>query len=448
MKINILDLFSGIGGFSKGFMDAGFEIENHYFSEIDLHAIANYKYNFKDSQYVGTVEHVYGGGIERPHIITFGSPCQDFSLAGKRKGLDGDRSSLIEHAIASISYFQPELFIWENVKGAFSSNNGEDFWAIIQAFTNIGGYTIEWQLLNTAWVLPQNRERIYLIGHLATSKRNWRKVFPIGENDSAFIKTNKAKRDWFQAKHCSTLQLKYGNRPTDTFVKCKDIANTLTGGGNSGGLHSDMTTQCIDMKSLKSTTRRGMIKENESHTLDCQSNLAVGAIRGRNPDNPSDRTAGANLKQTLEMNSNNITNTLTSVHKDNVVVGTLRTHKDGQGFRQVSDNNCPTIPARAREDGSGQPVISEGVGIRRLTEIECERLQGFADNWTMYGLYPTQRVSQKQFNEMPNSDRIRLFDDTEKRLIASTQRYKMLGNAVTKDIVELIATRLKENINI
>ena len=135
--------------------------------------------------------------------------------------------------------------------------------------------------------------------------------------------------------------------------------------------------------------------------------------------------------------------------KSDLMIGTWRTHKDGQGFREVSDGNCPTIPARAREDGSGQPVIMvnnendflqirdgrdnrsclrsgrvselgyKDQSIRRLTEIEYERLQGFPDNWTEYGNY-----------------------DGIIKKIPKTQRYKMLGNAVTVKVVEEIAKRL------
>ena len=123
---------------------------------------------------------------ETLQTFTFGSPCQDFSLAGKRKGLKGGKSSLIEYAITLVARVRPSVFIWENVKGAFSSNSGADFWAIIQAFAYIGDYRLEWQLLNTSWVLPQNRERIYLIGHLAG--RSEPGVFPIEENDFSFTK--------------------------------------------------------------------------------------------------------------------------------------------------------------------------------------------------------------------------------------------------------------------
>ena len=185
-EITIVELFSGIGGFSKGLSDAGYTFKKHYYSEIDKHAIANYKHNFNEAEYIGSVTDVRGNGLEHPDIITFGSPCQDFSLAGKQLGMEGQRSVLILEAIRIIRECRPSVFIWENVKGAYSSNDGADFWAIIAAFANIGGYRLEWQLLNTSWFLPQNRERIYLIGHL--TDRSEPGVFPIGESNIGTIK--------------------------------------------------------------------------------------------------------------------------------------------------------------------------------------------------------------------------------------------------------------------
>ncbi|NIV97034.1 DNA (cytosine-5-)-methyltransferase, partial [candidate division KSB1 bacterium] len=143
--MNQLDLFSGIGGFHLGFERAGYKV-NSYFSEIDKHAVAVYKQQFKESKYVGSVTNVRGADLPTIDLITFGSPCQDFSLAGKRQGMGGERSSLILEAIRLISECRPRVFVWENVKGTFSSNNGEDFAAILQAFANIGGYRLEWQL--------------------------------------------------------------------------------------------------------------------------------------------------------------------------------------------------------------------------------------------------------------------------------------------------------------
>ena len=274
--MKIIDLFSGIGGFALGFKRAGYQFTEHYFSEIDKHAIANYKHNFPHAKYIGDITTLHRGDFTDIDIITFGSPCQNFSTAGRREGLKGAKSSLIQHAIALIANSRPSVFVWENVKGAFSSNAGTDFWAILKEFTNIGGYTIEWQLLNTSWLLPQNRERIYLIGHLGG--KSIPGVFPFGE---------------------------------------------------------------IAKDSSKKT-------------------------------------------------------------------------------RNIYDYSRTILRGYKNSSSTGSFIRTKNNKIRYLTEIECERLQGFPDNWTQYGDY----------------------NGTIKP-IAKTQRYKLIGNAVTVDIVELIAKRLK-----
>lgn len=175
----LLELFSGIGGFSKGFEKAGYPIEQTYFSEIDKHAIANFKYNFPHAQHIGPVEKITTADIPHPDILTFGSPCQDFSDLGKGAGMAGRRSSLIGYAIEAVRHFRPDVFIWENVKGVLFAKHRADLFSILKAFADIGGYRLEWQLLNTSWFLPQNRERIYLVGRL--TERCAGSVFPIGE---------------------------------------------------------------------------------------------------------------------------------------------------------------------------------------------------------------------------------------------------------------------------
>nr|DAP08937.1 MAG TPA: Cytosine specific methyltransferase [Caudoviricetes sp.] len=363
--MKIIDLFSGIGGFSLGFQRAGYQFTEHYFSEIDKHAIANYKQNFPNAKYIGDITTLHGGDFTGIDIITFGSPCQDFSMAGKRAGLAGAKSSLIEYAIALIACVKPSIFIWENVKGAFSSNAGADFWAILQAFTHIGGYRLEWQLLNTSWLLPQNRERIYLVGHLAG--RSIPGVFPITEDD--FFSAEK-KKSQSQTQISGTIKANGNMNADDTYIIPK-TASTLTVGGHSGGLHSDMTI--IQINPSKESGGKQPYQRNR-----------VYDERGMLP--------------ALTRNNSNL-----------IIKQRPRGKNKGADL-----TTCPTISSNAFQENN---LLG---GVRRLTEIECERLQGFPDNWTQYGNY-----------------------DGIIKPITRTQRYNLIGNAVTVDIVELIAKRLK-----
>ena len=203
----LLELFAGIGGFSKGFEQAGCSFEQTYFSEIDKHAIANFKFNFPHAIHIGSVENITGADIPHPDILTFGSPCQDFSSLGIGAGLKGTRSPLISYAIEAIRHFKPDVFVWENVKGVLFTKHRADLWAILKAFADIGNYRLEWQLLNTKWFLPQSRERIYLVGRRTGQCAG--NIFPIGEEYCQDDKTKYNKNSCF-----GTIIRSYGGRPT------------------------------------------------------------------------------------------------------------------------------------------------------------------------------------------------------------------------------------------
>jgi DNA (cytosine-5)-methyltransferase 1 len=338
MNINQLDLFSGIGGFHLGLEKAGFNVDS-YFSEVDKHAIAVYKSQFKNATYVGSVTDVRAEQLPKIDIITFGSPCQDFSLAGKRKGMEGDRSSLINEAIRLIKECRPSAFIWENVKGTFSSNNSEDFWAIIQAFTNIGGYRLEWQLLNTKWFLPQNRERVYLVGYITEGSGG--EVFPIGQS---------------VGKDDDKISL---------------FGDTNKGGQKGAIYNTDGIMSCLtatDYKQpkqikVKSATKKGYEEAMQGDSI----NFSV----------PNSKT---------------------------------RRGRVGKEVAQTLDTKC-------------EQAVFLG-DVRKLTPIECERLQGFPDNHTSIGNY-----------------------DGQIKEVSNTQRYKMCGNAVTVDVVEAVGRNLIKIIN-
>jgi len=350
LEINQLDLFSGIGGFHLGFERAGYKV-NSYFSEIDKHAVAVYKQQFKDSTYVGSVTDVRGGDLPRIDLITFGSPCQDFSLAGKRKGMQGERSSLVLEAIRLINECRPSVFIWENVKGTFSSNNGADFWAIIQAFANIGGYRLEWQLLNTSWVLPQNRERVYLVGYSTTPGGDWRGVFPIGEGDG------------------------------ENDSKLKIYGDTNKGGERGVIYDTSGVAGCLSATDYKQP-KQIAVKSATSKEAVVEPNYSSKA-----------------LNETIENNE--------------LVEGNP---KALDLYNRSARDESPTLT----EPHHNTLRMFDGYRIRRLTPIECERLQGFPDNHTEYGNY-----------------------DGEVKKMSNTQRYKQCGNAVTVDIVQAVAEQLK-----
>ena len=363
--MNHLDLFSGIGGFSLGLKKV-FDIKHTYYSEIDKYAIDVYKNNFKNITYVKSVTDVRGGELPGIDIITFGSPCQDFSLAGKRKGMDGARSSLITEAIRLIKECRPSFFIWETVKGTFSSNNGADFWAIIQAFTNIGGYRLEWQLLNTKWFLPQNRERIYLVGCLG--KGSGKQIFPITES----------------CRKINDLQRQQGN------------TSTLTTRYEAGGNGSYIVERELDAQEIKIKTnnKKGYEIAKLGDTINYQ-NLPSKTRRGR---------VGKGIAQTLDSGG------------EQAVIGYTRDAK-GKVTNYHTKDIANTLHSASGGGGNTDQYILNKT-IRRLTPIECERLQGFPDDWTRYG---------QELNE-----------------ISDSQRYKMCGNAVTVNVVEAVAKNIKK----
>lgn len=189
-------LFDGAAGFPLAAVMCG--IEPVWASEIEPFPIAVTHRRFPNMKHLGDVSKVNGAEIEPVDIITFGSPCQDLSVAGKRAGLDGERSGLFLQAIRIIKEMRgatngryPTIAIWENVPGAFSSAKGEDFRAVLEAFCQVkdsnaavprppqgkwadageivgDGYSVAWRVLDAQfWGVPQRRRRIFLTADFA-----------------------------------------------------------------------------------------------------------------------------------------------------------------------------------------------------------------------------------------------------------------------------------------
>lgn len=185
-RMKFLDLFAGIGGFRMGLESFGHECVG--FCEIDKFARKSYKaiYNTEGEIELHDITKVtdeewrkFRGTVD---IICGGFPCQAFSVAGKRKGfLDETRGTLFFEVARATKEIKPSLLFLENVKGLLSHDKGRTFRTILSTLNELG-YDAEWQILNSKdYGVPQNRERVYIIGHLR-GKRG-REVFPIfGKN--------------------------------------------------------------------------------------------------------------------------------------------------------------------------------------------------------------------------------------------------------------------------
>jgi DNA (cytosine-5)-methyltransferase 1 len=263
-----LSLFSGIGGFELGIQQAyesnnkpqveGLPTEDNLsninsdnvqrtptcigYSEIDKYACQIYNKQFANHKNYGDITTIEPKELPDFDLLVGGFPCQAFSVAGKRKGFDDTRGTLFFDIARICAEKRPRLVVLENVKGLLSHDSGKTFQTILGVLSDLG-YRVEWQVLNSKnFGVPQNRERVFIIGHLRGTSRP--EVFPIGEAARVSKKENK-KGD---GKLAATLRAG-GNlernalmikdrRQSDEIRIYKDISETVsstygTGGGNT-----------------------------------------------------------------------------------------------------------------------------------------------------------------------------------------------------------------------
>ena len=283
--------------------------------------------------YASDIMGVDAGSLPAADCWCFGAPCQDFSIAGKRAGLDGDRSSFIREIFRLLEEQEeqdrPEWLIYENVKGMLSSNKGLDYLSILSEMDRLG-YDIEWQNINSKWFVPQNRERIYTIGHLRRYGR--RKILPItgadGENSISII----AHRDGYR-------------RNTQTF-SADGITEALdTGQGGGRGHHIAIPCFC-DMN-----YGAGVKLTENTRTL--QSRYYKGI------SNHAGETSGVAIKIIAEVNSS-------QDGKVHDVSGIAKCHSAGH-------NNSPKVaipvltPDRAEKRQNGRRFKENGDPMFTLT---------------------------------------------------------------------------------
>lgn len=182
MELKYFSTFSGIGGFELGIDNKAKCIG---FSEINKYATQIYKKHFPGHKNYGDITTINASELPDFDLLVGGFPCQSFSIAGKRKGFKDTRGTLFFDLARILQAKQPELFIFENVKGLLSHDNGQTFKTIIATLVELG-YCVEWQVLNSKnHGVPQNRERVFIVGHFGGKGR--RQVFPIGKGSKQTI---------------------------------------------------------------------------------------------------------------------------------------------------------------------------------------------------------------------------------------------------------------------
>jgi DNA (cytosine-5)-methyltransferase 1 len=388
-------MFCGMGTIRMGFEKSGHECV--YSIEWDKHKREIYKVIFGKEPEASDITAVRASDIPRSDCWCFGAPCQDFSIAGLRAGLDGERSGLVREVFRLVREKEPadrpEWLLYENVKGMLSSNSGWDF-AAIQAEMGQCGYDVEWCLLNSKdFGVPQNRERVYTLGHLRA--RGSRKVFPIGESNSLPDSERMDPTACISALTATDYKGPSRQRPNLVIPTVQQIGNvmpTATRDNPNQGRVYDPTGLAPCLNKIEGGGREPLITE----PCACLT-----------PDRLEKRQNGRRFKEPGEPM---FTLTKQDIH------GILFTQKKITRETDTAGTLTARNPSTSRGNYTPITGITNGTRIRRLTPRECMRLQGVPD-------YITDKLIAAG--------------------ISDTQMYRASGDACSVPVIYAIAERLK-----
>lgn len=492
-QLTLGSLFDGIGGFPLCAELSG--VTPVWAAEVDPACVAVTKQRFRNMVHLGDVSKINGAEIPPVDIITFGSPCQDLSVAGARKGLkhsdNGDtettRSGLFIDAIRIVYEMReatngvyPAFIVWENVDGAFSSNRGRDFQTVLAeiAKTDIPmpgsgkwaragmvrgrGIDIAWRTLDAQyWGVPQRRKRIYLIGSFGT--------------DSAgriLFKPDSAQRYLTprpEAEHPSGSALGGGNEAASRVFDARGngggVAPTITGDHNNRvtdytavvmqrgfGLdcyNNDVSEQAAALGTNcgKSTGRNAVVIN--AAGFHGQNSVAAGGVGLLKEKTPTlsvtkhlDVAYCIGNRQTNQTNLDEITGAFCMLYA--IDRATFNQGENAKYDFQIDSSGInSTVVAKGPGAVAYRLYMSLRWIIRRLTPRECERLQGYPDDWTVIGeitemsdedyeFYKALYIADKQLRgkkycKNPDKAKIIRWYNT---LCNNTSRYRALGNSL------------------
>ena len=360
--LRVFEAFAGYGSQSITLRNLGIEYEVVAISEIDKYAIKAYEAIHGPTNNLGDICKINPSDIPDHDLFTYSFPCQDLSVAGKQAGLgEGTRSGLLYECEKIIEAKKPKYLLLENVKNLVGKKFKPQFEEWLSYLENLG-YTNYWQVLNAKnYGVPQNRERVFVVSILGDHKPyKFADKIPL-DKCIADILENEVDEKYYLSEEIQK-RFKITNQNKNIIGTTKPKFRTI-------GQRDLVYDKNGIMGALVATD----YKQPKQIALPC-----ICASRGRNPENPSDRTVGATTEQRFEFNTKGTSNTITTVQKDNYVVE--KTYR-----------------------------------IRKLTPRECFRLMGMRDD---------------------DIDKIQAAG------ISNTQQYKMAGNSIVVNVLEAIFKNL------
>ena len=414
-------LFDGIGGFPLAAQRCGILVL--WASEIEPNCIAITKRHFPEMQHLGSITEIDGGKIPPVDIISFGSPCQDLSVAGKQSGLDGERSGLFREAVRIIYEMRratngvyPVFIIWENVPGAFGSNKGKDFRTVLEEITKgrismpdsgrwaragmvrIGGVDVAWRQLDAQyWGIPQRRKRIFLVADFR-GRRAAEILFKC-ESLLGYSETGAETKAGIAADAGGGSEISGGAfRCAAEALQCTyetAHANEVIR-VNKGGV-------CPTLQARMGTGGNQIPLVIDRDTMQEQAEKNLFDIAGCYPIN--DAVINGKANGLGIGNSGDPAPTLTG--RDRHAIAFFQGQQFG-GYKESGTAGTLTTRYGRRSDASilletEQTKLHVRFILRKLTPLECERLQGFPDEWTRYSYTGAEIKDTPRYTALGNS---------------------------------------------
>ena len=411
-----VSLFSGIEAASVAWEPLGWE--PLAFSEIDAFPCAVLAERFPGVPNLGDITKIdwkkavktYG----KPDVVVGGSPCQSFSVAGGRTGLDG-ASGLMWEYVRCVREVKPDWLLWENVPGALSSSHGEDFRCLLEALDALG-YGLAWRVLDAQFFgLAQRRERLFVVGSLGDggAERACSVLFE-PESLSWDTRSSREKRKELAARagggaacagFCASNTAGAGSIGYQ-----EEVSPTLRGGGSGTNMTPtvfQIAGNIIGREDKNGGHQLGVVDPDEhgAFTLNTADRHAVVLCMG-------DATSGASIDEDMS-------GTLKAHNSKEPPIVAFAANQRGEVRLQGGDGDVVgAIPAS--QSGKQVNGVIDGYAVRRLTPRECERLMGFPDDWTKVP------YRGKPAEECPD-----------------TPRYKALGNSMAVPVMRWIGERIE-----